>query len=289
MNFHALGLIVLSAFAHAGWNYLAKASGDKHVFFWSFIALGSLLYLPAAVYFASRTTFTPEACVYLVGTAVLHIVYFQLLKQAYTHADLSIAYPVSRGTGLVLIAIIGIVLLKEKISLPAIAAIATIVAGIVVMHLRTAEQAAAAPFWTKATILPLLVGLTIAAYSVWDKKALNDTEVHPLLLGEASFLGQAVVNGFFVLGRRNALRTEIRVHWKAIVAAAILAPGSYLLILIALSLAESKVSYIAPSRELGIVIGVLLGRFLLKEAYSPARLIGSLLIVAGVFALALVP
>ena len=59
--------------------------------------------------------------------------------------------------------------------------------------------------------------------------------------------------------------------------------------LVLYALTFSQVSYIAPSREVGIVIGVLLARYLLKETFSTNRFVGSCLIVAGVIALALVP
>ena len=289
MTAKALALIFVSAWAHAGWNYLSKASGDKRAFFWGFTSIGALLYLPLAVIFWIREPVHGQGWILVMGTVVLHVVYFRLLQAAYTVGDLSLVYPVSRGTGLVLVAIAGSVLLRERVSLLAAGAITTIILGIVIVNLRPrkAEEPGRRGSGFRGSALAIATGLVIACYSVWDKYAIDTGTVNPVTLGYASFVAQAVVASIFVRGRGEAVRTEFRTRWRMIVLAAVLAPGSYLLVLYALTF--SQVSYIAPSREVGIVIGVLLARFLLKESYSTNRFVGSFLIVAGVITLALVP
>jgi drug/metabolite transporter (DMT)-like permease len=281
MTLLALALIFASAWAHALWNFWGKACGDKHAFFWCFILVGVVVYSPAAAYFLATRPLGPHAAVFCAGTAVLHVAYFQLLKYGYTIGDLSLVYPVSRGTGILLISGAGVFFLRERVTAPAVAAIATILAGLVVVNLRSGGAGGGA----RPALVSAAIGVLIAAYSVWDKVALRD--VHPILLGYTSFLGQALFNAPFALARRDSLRREIARNWKVIVAAGVLAPASYWLILVALTF--SRVSYIAPARELGIVIGVVLARVVLREPFSAPRLLGSCLIVAGVIALALAP
>jgi uncharacterized membrane protein len=83
------------------------------------------------------------------------------------------------------------------------------------------------------------------------------------------------------------IRSEWEAHKRSIVAAGILAPLGYALVLIALT--TSQVSYIAPAREVGIVLGAAMGVWLLGEGYGLNRIWGAALIVAGVVTLALAP
>ena len=132
--------------------------------------------------------------------------------------------------------------------------------------------------------LAALTGVVIAGYSLWDKNALS--YLNPLVLNTGIFVGLAVVNGPYALARKRvAVLREIRQHPLPILAAGILAPLAYLLVLTALTF--SRVGYVGPTREVGIVVGALLGARNLREPYPANRLVGSSLIVLGVFGLAL--
>ncbi|MGH2350712.1 MAG: SMR family transporter [Chloroflexota bacterium] len=288
MTVVALGLVLSSGLAHAGWNYLLRTSGDKLVFSWCFTALASVLYLPLAAFFAIRSPVPPSGWAFILGTMALHILYFQFLNRAYTHGDLSLAYPVARGTGVALIPLGGVLLLGEQVSLPAVAAIAVILAGVLLVHTRGIRRRALHTIGAaleKGTVYAFATGLTIAAYSLLDKRALS--VVPPPVLNYAIFLAQAMVVSPVALRRREALRREIAERKGAIVAAAVLSPLAYLLVLAALTF--SRVSYVAPAREIGIVVGALMGTFLLREPYGASRLLGSALITTGVITLALAP
>jgi len=283
----ALVLVLASALAHATWNYLAKASHDKGAFMWAFVALSSVIYLPVAGYFASASPVPPEGWIYAVGTMLLHIAYFSLLGAAYAREDLSAVYPVARGTGIVLVPLVAAVTLGERVSSAGALAIAAIVAGIVVAHIQGSGWPAIAglarSFGSKGSRLALLTGVTIAAYSTWDKRGVS--LVNPLVYIYFVFLGQALAGAPRALWRWTALRREIRERKGAIVAAAVLSPLAYLLVLVALTF--SQVSYVAASREVGIVVGALLGATVLREPHGRNRLLGSAAIVAGIFGLAL--
>jgi len=86
-------------------------------------------------------------------------------------------------------------------------------------------------------------------------------------------------------GQRAA--SEWRGNWRLILVSGVLTPMAYLLILAALT--TSEVAYIAPSREIGIVFGTVLGALILHEAYGAMRIAATALIVAGVFLLAVAP
>ncbi|MBX6773155.1 MAG: EamA family transporter [Chloroflexi bacterium] len=287
MTILALLLVIASAFAHATWNFLAKASRNPHAFTWAFNAVAALVYTPIAVIAARSAPPAPGAFLFISVTVALHICYFGLLGASYARADLSIVYPFARGTGLVLIPIGATLMLGEHLSAAGAAAIGIIVLGILTIHSRGSGRAALKGLIhsvrERGSHLAALTGVIIAAYSLWDKNALS--YLSPVVLVAGIFTGQALVNAPLALTRwRQAVIREIRERPGAVIAAGILAPLAYLLVLIALTF--SQIAYVAPAREIGIVIGTALGTTSLKEPHSINRLIGSFLIVTGVFGLA---
>ncbi len=289
MTWLALALVLASAVAHASWNFLTKASTDKLVFSWCFATLASILYLPLAIGALVAAPLPPSGWALVAGTTCLHLCYFLLLNAAYMRGDLSLVYPIARGTGLALVPLAGVFLLGERISLPAILAIGTILLGLFTVYARTLR------FNLRCGMAGLLsepgarfafaTGLVIAAYSVWDKYAV--AVVPPPVLNYFGFLGMAIGPAPWVWHRREALRHELTNNRRAIVAAAILSPLAYLLVLSALTF--SRVSYVAPAREVGIVIGTALGSIVLREPFGRNRLLGAALITVGVIGLALAP
>lgn len=286
----ALALVLASAFAHAAWNFLTKRSRDPLVFSWAFTATAAVLYLPLAATTALVRPVPAEGWLYIGGTMAFHIAYFFLLSLAYRHGDLSLVYPVARGSGIALIPLIAVLVLGEHVSPGGATAIIAIVLGVFLVHLRgfrpSSMAALRAHVRDPGLLYALATGVIIAAYSTWDKRGVG--LVAPPLYNYFVFLSQGLAAAPVVLGRgRTTLVQEWRLHQRSIIAAAVLAPLAYLLVLLALTF--SRVSYIAPARELGIVFGALLGTIVLGEPYGRYRVAGSLLIVAGVFSLALAP
>jgi drug/metabolite transporter (DMT)-like permease len=263
---------------------------DPLVFSWAFAALAVLLYLPLALGTALLRPVPPAGWGFIAGTMALHVAYFFLLSLAYRSGDLSLVYPVARGTGIALVPLVAVLALGERVSPAGAAAIATVVLGVLLVHLRGLRPSSPARLVCRlrepGLRYALCTGLVIATYSVWDARGV--TLVAPPVYNYFVFLAQALAAAPVALGRgRAVLAHEWRCRRAAIVAAALLSPLAYLLVLLALTF--SRVSYIAPARELGIVIGTLLGTLALHESYGRFRVAGSLLIVAGVFGLALAP
>lgn len=284
----ALALVLASAFAHATWNYLAKSSQDKWAFSWTFNCVSAVVYLPVAVAVSWSDPPSMFALSFIVGTVALHVVYFSLLAASYARADLSIVYPVARGTGLLLIPVGAWLVLGERISFLAAVFILVIFLGVLTVHTRGRGRPALAglvrSLRSTGSGLAALTGVVIASYSLWDKNAL--THLHPIVLDAGIFAGLALVNApFALLRKRGAVLREVRGNRRSVVAAGILSPLAYLLVLSALTI--SPVAYVGPAREIGIVVGTLLGAGTLKEPYPQNRLVGSVLIVLGVFGLAL--
>lgn len=285
MPLGALVLILLSAAAHATWNYLYKLTPEKALFSWSFCALASLLFLPLGLGVLVTVGLPWPGPVYLAGTMLLHALYFAFLGRAYAQGDLSLTYPVARGTGVLLTPLLGALFLGESVSPVAVLGIATIVGGLLVVHGVVRPAKVLAALRAPGARAALATGLVIAGYSVWDKQGVG--VVSPLLYNYGVFLAQALAAAPVALRRRSALRALWRRHWPAIGAAAVLSPLAYLLVLVAMTVA--RVSYVAPAREIGIVFGTALGVVLLREPAGRLRLLGAALITLGVVILALAP
>ena len=288
----ALTLVLLSALAHASWNFLLKRyATSPEVFIWLLQFCISVLFLPLGAVLAWQTSVDPLGWWWLLGTIVLHILYFLLLGRGYTYADLSVVYPIARGFGPALVPVLGVLVLDESITSLAVVGIIGVVAGIYTIYwwgnlaliLRDPLRLLKEP-GSRAAVA---TGLIIATYSIWDKVGVR--YINPLLYMYLMSLGTFLGITPFVLKKYSlsAIRGEWHASAPVIVVAALLTFAAYGMVLTALDF--SRVSYVAPSREVGIVIGVLLGTLILKEPFGRGRLLGSGFILVGLGLIAVAP
>ncbi len=291
MTTAAVVLVLLSAVAHVWWNFLLKRARDHEVFVWLMQIAIAALFLPLAVFIAVVDPVEREGWLFIVGTGILHAFYFILLGRGYARGDLSQVYPIARGTGPALVPLLGVVLLDERVSPQAVAGIMAVIAGIFVVYwsgrMALALRRPLMFLREPATLYALATGLFIAAYSVWDKVGVR--YVAPFLYMYLMALGSGLIITPYILRSRGmaAAREEWRVNSRAVIVVGALVFLAYGLVLSALEL--SRVSYVWPSREIGIVLAVLLGSLALKEPFGKERILGSCLIGAGVAAIALAP
>ncbi len=288
----AIVLVLLSGAVHATWNFLVKRSSHKVSFFWAMAVTGLLFVGAPALAFAIVEGFGWTALAFGLGTAVLHALYGIFLTRGYHLGDLSSVYPVSRGIAPAIVPLFAVLLFDEVVSALAGVGILLIVIGIYVIHIDSRTwrdimgplRALNAP----AGRIAIITGIIISCYSLWDKAGL-DNDVHPVTLIAFTLIGNVVglTPSVFFNGDRTYLAEEWRIHNRSIVAAGILAPLGYVMVLIALT--TSQVSYVAPAREVGIVIGTAMGVLWLGEGYGLMRIWGSVLLVAGVVLLAVAP
>src|SRR5215211_1624421 len=120
MTLFALALVLAAAIFHATWNLLAKRVGDgAAVFVWLFGLCSLVIYAPLAVVvvLVVEPHLGPMQCLFMFGSGVLHLGYFVLLQRGYAVGDLSLVYPLARGTGPLLATAAAIVLFGERPSL----------------------------------------------------------------------------------------------------------------------------------------------------------------------------
>jgi drug/metabolite transporter (DMT)-like permease len=273
-------LVAIAAFAHSTWNLIAKrAAHSKHVIWFSSMA-ETLLFLPVALWIirTSYSTLGWKAAAFLLATGILHIFYFDALQHGYRVADLSVVYPLARGTGPLLAFFGAIVTLGEKPSLLAFGGALTITAGVLLVSGFRRGSGGAGLFWGFAT------GFTIACYTLTDGYSVKVLLVSPFLVEYAG----CVFRLFWLSTRgwrdRADLPREFRLYWKHALSIAILLPAGYILVLFAMQIAP--VSHVAPIREMSMLLAAFFGTRFLGEGHTASRIGGAVLIAAGVAALA---
>ena len=284
----SLVLVLLSAVAHASWNLMLKRAGDTEVFAWVMLVVGSILLAPVGLALLWHNSMDFPGLWFLLASVVLHVFYFILLARGYATGDLSLVYPVARGMGPMLVPVLAVILLGEIVETMAIVGIAAIVGGIyTISWWGNFHQVLRSPllFLRSAGMrYAVLTGLTIAVYSIVDKEGVG--HIQPLLYIYFMFIGTVALLAPYILANKGmeTVKAEWRANAVPITVSGLLAFAAYGLVLTAFSL--SRVSYVAPAREVGIVIGVLMGIFLLKEPFGRGRLLGSGLIVGGLVLIA---
>jgi uncharacterized membrane protein len=283
-------LVLASAVCHASWNLLLKRSDQKVEFLWAMSVVSFAAFLVPAAIFAAIDGIDWRGAGFGATSAVMHAAYGLSLARGYQIGDLSAVYPISRGLGPALIPPVAVLLLDEHVSAWAGLGIGLVVIGVLLVQAETDGPADALRhvrgLARPAITIALLTGALITTYSLWDKVALD--HLAPVTLHQFSLSGYVLLLAPVALrARALGVQTEWRERAPTIVVAGVLAPLAYVLVLTALT--TSRVSYVAPAREVGIVLGAVFGVVLLREGYGVLRISGSLLIVAGVLTLGLAP
>jgi drug/metabolite transporter (DMT)-like permease len=292
----AIALILIAAVCHATWNLFSKqaAAGGAVCFVWLFFTAATVLYAPvtAVVLIVSHPRLSGLPTVFLAGTAVIHIGYALLLQNGYRLGDLSVVYPIGRGSGALLAALAGIVLLGERPGLLGAIGIVAIVTGVIVIGLPARRPAPTGPAGhgpppraALGVTFALVTGVTIAAYTVWDKYAVATLHVPPVVEDWAATLGVVLALAPFALRDTNRLAAVWRDYRRQVLGAAVLSPLAYILVLSALEF--TAISAAAPCREVSVLFGVLLGRRLLGEGSLARRLAAAVAIVTGIVLIAI--
>jgi drug/metabolite transporter (DMT)-like permease len=284
MTGSALTLILAAAVVHAAWNFLNKRASGHANFTWLVAVLSALLYAPATITVIEVWQIEISFVVLglMAGSAALHTGYFVLLNQAYRVGDLSLVYPLARGTGPLLSSIAAIIFLGERPSIIALAGALLIVGGAVIL---TANLAQLRQTGSRDAILyALITGLFIAAYTLWDKQAVSHFAVNPMVLDWGANVGRALLLTPLAFKYSDQTMIEWHEHKYEAIACAVLIPLAYILVLTAMQF--TPVSYVAPAREISILIGTLMGTRLLGEGDVSRRLAGACAMVLGVVGLA---
>jgi uncharacterized membrane protein len=296
-----LFLLLIAGVLHAGWNILLKTAEDPLRTAGRGMVVGSAVFIPAALVgwvITDHPAIPTEAWAIAFVSGLLEALYFSLLSAAYARGDLSLVYPIARGTAPILAVAIGIVFLGERLGPMGALGVTLLLAGILYLQRPWAvlrRSSDLTPRMRQAAWLAVATGVTIAAYSAVDLTGARTV---------APWLYVAMIWGFtavflligIVLVDRRARRpigeSIVRsTDWGRAAVGGVITVVAYLLVLIALRLAP--LSAVAPVRESAIVLVSGWGSFRLGEAATRraglGRLAAAAIIVVGAILLALEP
>ncbi len=300
-----VGLVAISAVLHLAWNVRLKTAGDplRAATIGMVAASVGIVPLGVAVWLAQGAVPLPVEGILLgVASGVVEAAYFILLAAAYRRGDLSVVYPVARGTAPLLAVVIGVWLLGERLGVAGSLGVVLLLVGFLVLQRPWRAVAAARAAGrdagsgavglrrtaaNSAILFALATGVTIATYSAIDRVGTRAIDPFPyaailwvicsvVLVGWVAF----IAGGDLLRYGPEAARRAAVGGWLTLVA--------YLCILFALSVAP--LSGVAPLRESATVFAAAWGSVRMGEASDRSEVVrrvgASALIVGGALLLA---
>lgn len=288
----ALALVLLAGLIHASWNIAAKKAGGDIRFAAFTTAIVIVGWGPLGLWLAWRHVpgWGPAEWALIAASALLHSGYYLFLLRGYRKADLTVVYPLARGSGPLLSSMAAVVLLGEQISALGAFGIAGVVIGVFLVAggpglWRRGHDPHARARVRKGMVYGVLSGAFIAGYTVVDGYAVKILLISPILVDYMGAVLRIFVVAPPVLRDLRTARIHWQAQWKYALFVGLVSPISYVLVLYAMQTAP--LSHVAPAREVSMLFAALIGGQLLGEGDRWLRLFGAGCIAAGVMALAL--
>ena len=284
MTLTSLFLVILASFIHATWNLLAKkAASAGPVFVFAYTCIAFVTYSPWVIYLLIHGdmvwTATAIGCVLL--TACIHLGYNLCLQRGYQLADLTVVYPVARGTGPLLSTIGAFLILGETPTGSGVLGMILVVAGILLIATQGKLAAFLRPGGQAGLRWGAATGGFIASYTVVDAYIVKIIGIAPVVLDWFTNLFRILVLLPLVLKNpRHAIRM-MNGHWWTAIGVGVLSPFSYILVLFALT-GGAPLSLVAPMREMSMMVAALMGMLILREAVGLWRMVGCAVLLCGV-------
>lgn len=281
MSVAALLLLFFSASMHALWNFLLKSAEEKYIAMgWQVILSGALAL--GLIFFSGL----PPRSMWLfaVISMLLEALYFILLCVAYTDHDFSLVYPIARGAAPALLVLWSALFLREQLTVGGYIGLAMITGGIVVNGATTLLQNHDEKPHLKGILTALSVALVISIYTFVDGTAVKNGPAFPY--GLSMFVMVPMVTTPY-LTHRYGWDSFQRVWAKNrayLLLGGALGLVAYMLALFAYTIAP--LSYSGAIREVSAVIGAFLGWQFLKEKMGGVRVLGAVIVFAGVMVIA---
>ncbi|MGH7478951.1 MAG: EamA family transporter, partial [Candidatus Methylomirabilales bacterium] len=253
----------------------AKESEDKLLFLWCVLGAGGLVFLPILL-LGPWPALPREGWGYILASGAIHASYYSFLAQAYDRGDLSLVYPLARGSGALLVVVPAALVIGERPSGLGLLGIGSIVLGLLLLH----QSPGGRLDLLRGAHVPraLCTGVTIATYSIVDKLGVG--VVHPLTFVVYFHLTSFVLLApWILLTRGQRLLVDLSRQRGRVLMAGGFQNLSYGLVLTAMTLAN--VSYVVAAREVNVIIGAMLGAWRLREGRPGHKLVASAFVAAG--------
>jgi drug/metabolite transporter (DMT)-like permease len=280
----ALGLILVAAITHAGWNLVLKQAKQKLVFMWWALVVGTLCFL---FLLTTSPPLPSRIWPYAISSALAEAAYYFALTWAYDIDDFSLIYPLARGAAPVLLVLWATLFLGEYPRPTGLLGIALLVLGLIVVGSGgILSRRGKMQFSTKGIIAAICAASCISIYTAIDGAAVRFVSPTPytvlLFILSVIFVAPAILWRY---GYRAAV-IEWRTNWPRIILVGILSVAAYILILQAYAL--SRVSYAGAVREISVVFAAFIGWRWLGESFGMTRIVGAILIFIGIIVIAII-
>jgi drug/metabolite transporter (DMT)-like permease len=290
MPLEALALVLVAAVLHASWNFWVKKAQIHPLAFSLLCSLVSTVaYAPFVWWFFRDRGLGIHGLswLWIAASCVIHNLYFFVLQRGYARSDLSIVYPLARGTGPLLSAVGAMLWLGERPSFYSVCGLLLVVCGTFIIaggvglldrKKVASDKVRAGLFWGTIT------GGCIATYTLLDGYAVKYLLIAPLVFDWICAPLRGAMLLPIVIHQKVDLGLAWRQGWPYIMGVGVVSPLAYILVLSAMQMAP--ISHVAPAREVSMLIAAFLGAKLLNEGELRRRLLGAAFIAAGVAALA---
>jgi len=279
----ALGLLLVAATLHAGWNLFVKRAREKQVFTWWGLVVGSICFAPLLLLSQS---FPPRIWPYVIFSALVEGAYYIILTRAYEHGDFSLVYPMARGAAPAFLVVWAVLLLGERPRLAGFVGLVLLVLGLVIVGGNTWwSLRKTTALSTSGIVLALSVAFCISIYSAIDGAAVHIVAPLPYTVLVISLSTVFITPMILVRYGGRAVVAEWRANWFRIVIVGILMLLSYMLVLQTYAIAH--VSYAGAIREISVVFAAFIGWRWLGEDFGLLRVMGASVIFVGILVIAI--
>lgn len=298
MPLSAFLLVILAGLIHALWNIAAKKAGGDVRFAGLTAIIMAVVWAPVGIYVGWDVvpSWRWREWSFIALSGVLHVLYFITLLRGYRKADLTVVYPLARGSGPLLSSAVALIFLGEHLSFFGGLGIFAVVGGVFLIaggpkllrSLKSDSDASNAIHTQqlrvrKGIFYGLFTGVFIAGYTVLDGYAVKILLLSPILIDYFGNFARIALLLPSLLRDTKATRDSWRKEWKYALVVGGISPISYVLVLYAMQTAP--LSHVAPAREVSMLFAALIGGHLLDEGDRLQRIGGALCIAAGVIAL----
>lgn len=275
MDVVVFAAVLAAALLHAGWNAVVKVGLDR---FGSILLLALVQSALALSALPAVATPSADAWPWIAASAILHTGYKIFLIRAYEHGDLSLVYPLARGTAPLVVAIVAISVLGEALTTNRLLAVVAISAGIIAMIFKTGVRSADIPI--RAVVYALGTAAFTASYTLVDG-------IGARISGSATgftmwmFVGDGLCMCLYAAATRGRPAFHgLGREWRSGLAAGAMSLGSYWIAIWAFMLAP--IALVAALRETSVLFALMIAALFLHERIGPWRWLGAAMICIGI-------
>jgi uncharacterized membrane protein len=266
-------LVLMAAVMHAAWNVLVKFGDDALVNMTLIVGMAGLI----ALAFTPFVSFPdPASWIFLLGSVLTHIGYYVFLLFGYRYGDLSLVYPIARGSAPLLVGVTSWMFVGEVLSTIEMLGVAAISAGIFSLAI---DRAAGREHTWRPVIFGLLTGLTIMGYTLCDGQGVRVAGDKYGYIVWLFVLDSPALIVMAYLRRGPAMFALAARHWKVGAIGGALSMAAYGIAIYAMS--QAFMAQVAALRETSVIFAAIFSALILKERFHPRRYAAVAMVALG--------